>query len=56
MSAKNLMVFILVCVLVYLLLATIYHYKTKTLNLEVVVEYILIAALALVIFQSFITW
>lgn len=55
MSAKNLMVFILVCVLVYLILATIHHWKTKTLNVEVVVEYILISALALVIFQSFIT-
>lgn len=55
MSAKNLMVFILVCVSIYLILAVIHHWKTKTLNLEVVVEYILIAALALVIFQSFIT-
>lgn len=36
----------------YLIFAFLHHYKSKTLRLEVMVEYILIAALALIILQS----
>jgi len=39
-------------VLTYLAAAFLHHLKEKTLNAEVVIEYILLAALALIIFQS----
>lgn len=40
--------------LVYLAVALIHHYKDKTLTLEIIIEYILIAALALLILQGLI--
>lgn len=39
-------------VLTYLTAALLHHLKEKTLNSEVVIEYVLLAALALIIFQS----
>lgn len=39
---------------VYLIMALIHHFRTKTLILEIVIEYILIAILALVVIQSLI--
>lgn len=38
----------------YLMIALIHHFRHKTLILEIVIEYILIAILALVIMQSLI--
>ncbi|MFA5932933.1 MAG: hypothetical protein WCV81_01555 [Microgenomates group bacterium] len=38
----------------YLLVALTHHFRHKTLILEIVIEYILIAALALIIVQSLI--
>lgn len=38
----------------YLLVALVHHFRQKTLILEIVIEYILIAILALVIVQSLI--
>lgn len=38
----------------YLILALIHHFRQKTLILEIVIEYILIAILALVVIQSLI--
>lgn len=36
--------------LAYLMLAILHHYQTKTLTFEIIIEYILIAALVLIIF------
>lgn len=41
-------------VLLYLVVAIFHHLKDKSLKLEIVIEYILIAALALIIFQGLI--
>lgn len=38
--------------LTYFLVAIIHHLRDKSLTLEIIVEYILIAILALVVFQS----
>lgn len=38
--------------LVYLITALLHHYKDKTLTLEIIIEYVLIAALALLILQG----
>lgn len=38
----------------YLIFALIHHFKQKTLILEIVIEYVLIAILALVVVQSLI--
>lgn len=40
--------------LVYLGVALLHHYKDKTLTLEIIIEYILIAVLALLILQGLI--
>lgn len=37
---------------VYLLTALLHHFRDKTLTLEIIIEYVLIAALALVILQG----
>lgn len=42
-----------IATLVYLIFALIHHFREKTLILEIVVEYILIAILALIVVQSF---
>lgn len=36
--------------LIYLIFTTLYHLKDKTLTFEIIIEYMLIAALALVMF------
>lgn len=46
------MMIITLAALVYLSLALVHHYFDKTLKVEIVIEYVLIAALALIIFQS----
>ncbi len=38
-----------VAALIYLIFTTLYHLKDKTLTFEILIEYILLAALALVI-------
>lgn len=38
----------------YLIVALIHHYRDKTLTLEIIIEYFLIAALALLILQGLI--
>lgn len=43
---------LLLIVLGYLLAALVHHLRDKTLHLDIVIEYILLAALALVIFQG----
>ncbi len=43
---------LLIASLFYLALAFMYHQKDKTLTFEIIIEYILIAALALVIVQG----
>lgn len=43
-----------VATIFYLIIAIIHHFRQKTLVLEVVIEYILIAVLALIIIQSLI--
>lgn len=40
--------------LVYLIFAIFYHYKNKTLDPKIIIEYILIATLVLTILQSLI--
>jgi hypothetical protein len=40
-------------VMVYLLIALSHHHHTKTLSLEIIVEYILISGLTLIILQGF---
>lgn len=40
------------CVIVYLLYALIHHLKDKTLTLEVIIEYILIACLVVVLLSN----
>lgn len=42
-----------VATIIYLSFALIHHFREKTLILEIVIEYILIAILALVVVQSF---
>lgn len=41
---------LLLAALLYLAVATFHHLKDKTLTFEIIIEYILIAALALIIF------
>lgn len=43
-----------IAALIYVILALLHHLKSKYLTLEILIEYILIAALALVILQSII--
>lgn len=43
-----------IATVVYLIMALVHHFRTKTLVLEIVIEYILIAILALVVIQSLI--
>lgn len=38
--------------LLYLVFAIVYHLQDKTLRLEVVIEYVLLAILALIVFQD----
>lgn len=38
--------------LVYVIIALVHHHRDKSLTLEITIEYVLIAALALVIFQG----
>ncbi|MFH0937203.1 MAG: hypothetical protein V1808_02835 [Candidatus Daviesbacteria bacterium] len=45
---------LLVSALIYLSLAILHHYKDRTLTLEIIIEYILIAILALLILQGLI--
>ncbi len=42
-----------IATIIYLILALIHHFREKTLIIEIVIEYILIAILALVVIQSF---
>lgn len=49
---KQFMIFF-IATAVYLIFALIHHFREKTLILEIVVEYILIAILALIVVQSF---
>lgn len=51
--ATQFQIFVL-ATLVYLAVTLIHHYKDKTLALEIIIEYILIAALALLILQGLI--
>lgn len=41
---------LILAALIYLAVTTLYHLKDKTLTFEIIIEYILIAALALIIF------
>lgn len=43
-----------IAAVVYLIMALVHHFRHKTLILEIVIEYILIAILALVVIQSLI--
>lgn len=43
-----------IAAIIYLVMALIHHFRAKTLILEIVIEYILIAILALVVIQSLI--
>lgn len=43
---------LLIAALFYLALALMHHQKDKTLTFEIIIEYILIAALALVVLQG----
>lgn len=51
-SPKNVFAILSLAALLYLLVALSHHLKDRTLTLEVWVEYLLIAALALVIIQG----
>lgn len=50
-SRVSLMV-LLGMVMVYLLTALLHHYHHQTFRLEIIIEYVLIAALALIIFAG----
>ena len=39
--------------IIYLSMALVHHYKDKTLTLEVIIEYVLIALLAIVVVSGF---
>lgn len=52
-SSIQFQIFVLAALL-YLAVAIIHHYRDKTLTLEITIEYVLIAALALLILQGLI--
>jgi hypothetical protein len=52
-SAKYQFQTVLVFAIFYLIVAVLYHIKDKSLTLEITLEYILTAALGLLILQSF---
>lgn len=43
---------LVVFTIMYLIMAAVYHIKDKTLTFEIMIEYILIAALSLIILQG----
>lgn len=53
-SPKMQFIVFMTAALLYLAAALLHHFKEKSLTLEVIIEYILIAALALIILQGLI--
>lgn len=51
-SPKYQMLTLVLAALIYLVVVILHHLKDNSLSLEIMVEYFLIAALALIIFQS----
>lgn len=53
-SKQSVFLVLLLAACIYLTIATIHHIRDKTLKLEILLEYIFIAVLALIILQSII--
>ncbi len=51
-SPKLQFMILTIAALIYFSLAMVHHHKDKSLNLEIIVEYFLIAAISLIIVQS----
>lgn len=52
-SKQSVFLLLLLAACIYFVIAIIHHIRDKTLKLEILLEYILIAVLSLIILQSF---
>jgi hypothetical protein len=51
-SPEHIMIILFLATALYLFCVLIHHFRDKTLSLEIMIEYVLIAILALVVVQS----